>query len=648
MLNLPEVIMKTDEITQLELASNDAIKLWLNENKFIFKIYSIWPNDEERLCSSRLRRLLPLFPEKPKYVKSGKDGAEYYSVPATDNAAEIFHKAIPAGHLFFVDKQTEAYFQYLILRSASHGNLAIQKARFYETGELPSLPPDFIDHPERPLAEYQKMAFLSTVQQPVSALFMEQGTGKTPVTIARICNEARKKTDGMYRVLLICPRNIRNNWQREIANFSTIPGKVVVLRGSDTRRISSLVEAMSPDESRFSVVICSYDSVAGIWDAVEMIPWDLVVLDESHFIKNTRTKRFSTLRDLQHLSEQRMILTGTPTGNGIQDLYSQLEFLEKGLSGFSSQKSFMDFYCCYDRSNGGNGRSGIGNLIEYKNLPFLKKRLHNIAFMITKERANLQLPDKMYDILESEMTVEQYKIYQALKADVLAEAEGILDSSDGSNERLVIQNILTLLLKLSQVTSGFVFLSADEELGIERELRWICKGLPPKMKVVKELVEQLSPDEKMIVWTNWVPVIERLHKELPNSVTYYGRMTENQKIDAETRFNGDPSVKVLIGNPRSGGVGLNLRGYLRDEDTTNVTRVVYYSQNWSFLDRAQSEDRSHRRGTRRPVQYTDLIVPGTIDETIYDRIQQKKNVSETLQDIKEIIRELLSFEVMFE
>jgi SNF2 family DNA or RNA helicase len=165
---------------------------------------------------------------------------------------------------------------------------------------------------------------------------------------------------------------------------------------------------------------------------------------------------------------------------------------------------------------------------------------------------------------------------------------------------------------------------------------------------VIEHIKEMRPEDKIIVWTNWIPALKLLSRRMTEEgikhVTYHGSTKDVDRQIAQDSYNADPSVKCFLGNPAAGGTGLDLWGYLpdrADEYTTNTTEVLYFSQDWSRINRSQSEDRAMRRGTRMPVRVIDVVVPGTIDEEIACRVLQKKMTADELQDVRDIMERLL-------
>ena len=146
------------------------------------------------------------------------------------------------------------------------------------------------------------------------------------------------------------------------------------------KRMGSIGEAfsVSPDEYDGTVVICSYDSLVNTWDFLQAITWDIGVLDECHFIKRQATRRAKYCHKLRDVCSKRVALTGTPIANSHLDLYSQLEFLGQGYSGFKSWNAWKSFYGVFTRLE---SQDGMKKLVGAQNLPFLKERLAKLAYL---------------------------------------------------------------------------------------------------------------------------------------------------------------------------------------------------------------------------------------------------------------------------
>jgi SNF2 family DNA or RNA helicase len=340
-----------------------------------------------------------------------------------------------------------------------------------------------------------------------------------------------------------------------------------------------------------------------------------------------------------------MILTGSPITNTPLDLYSQLEFLGKGCSGFTSFAAFKRFYGVFDK----NPETGFERLVSFQNMPFMRERLARYSFIIRKEEALPNLPAKVTNVIEVEMTPEQRQVYDDLRKTLAAEIEGQLDSA-GDNVQLVITHALTKLLRLAQITSGFLpFTTETDELtddGLPVFQKGLYKFSPnPKLDALVEFIKSHDSSSKTIVWATWVhdikAIAERSELEGITAVTYYGATRDADREAAKLAFNSDPNCKVFIGNAAAGGTGINLLGHTNGEQETNADHVVFYSQGWSAVQRTQAEDRAHRRGTRAPVTITDLCVAGTIDEEIRARVTKKRIMAFEISDVREILRAVL-------
>lgn len=578
-----------------------------------------------------------------------------FALAATDITALIINANWSDDRLDMDDEARTTY-DFLVARFLSQTIQSQRRAAYKLKRVMPPVPADWVDHPAKPLAPYQVVGCVTTIGQEGSALLAEQGTGKTPIVIRRVCVEAHRlamsapRPKQLYRVLIACPKNVRYNWQHEFNEFSTIPGKVTVLRGGQLDRMSQLIETISvekDDDSEFAAVVCSYETIRRSWDELRMVHWHLVVADESHMMKESRTERAKTMLQLRNISDARMILTGTSICNTLVDLYSQLEFLGEGMSGFTGRAAFKNFYCTTRREEGQHEDKIIG----YVNVPFLQERLARIAFMITKKEALPDLPDKVYDICTVEMTPTQRERYIQLQDQLALEIEG--GGEDG--KQMLAQHILTKLLRLAQITSGFYSWDPklDPESGDVIDARVIEYANPnPRLEQFIEDVRALGDDEKAIVWACFKPNIRQISERLtlegiPHGC-YTGDTSDADRAALENAFNRTHArdMKVFVGNAAAGGTGLNLRGY--DPDATgdadhgcDCTFVGYYSQGWSMVHRNQSEDRAHRRGTRRNVRYRDYVCAGTIDEEIRVRVMNKTLTALTLQDVREIMRRVL-------
>lgn len=623
---LQPIIFQNGEYVEVSL-DKDAKKFILNFN----------------VSSSSVRRFINRLPECKAIA-----GLNSYLVGMTDTTA-ILLLTLWKDKIIFKDEETENIFKYLILTlKLQERNL--DRIAAYQLNKENHGFNGLVDNRDFPLTPYQKLATVCALNTEAFAFHMEQGVGKTPPAISVLCNDAlRLKAPRMYRCLIVAPKNVRTNWCDEIAKFKTCEGKVTIIRGTEFVRMRQLLDAMRPTNGeKFTAVIVSYEMMTRMLPLFGHIDWDLCIMDEVHNIASPITKRSKAAIILRDMCSRRIALTGTPVRNHALDLYAQLEFLGSGFSGFSNWQSFKRFYGVFESTGYGEKLIGI------QNLPLIQERLARLSYKISRKEALPDLPDKVYDVVEVTMTADQIKAYKELSNTLMVKIESELMSA-GVNREMVVQNILTQLLRLAQITSGFMNLDEviDEHGNITHAKETIYFSPNSKLEV---LVKLLKGDEeegfpvktatdKTIIWAVWIADIlsiqSRLEKEGIKCVTYHGRMGDTARDQAVHDFNWDPDTKVFIGNPAAGGVGLNLIGYPPGHDTefeTNANHVIYYSSNWSQVQRSQSEDRACRRGTREPVRVTDLVVASSIDEEIRARVIAKRKLAFEISDIREIMK----------
>lgn len=637
-------------VAPISLSSSDRLSLSLDNDgiRFIAKIHAgdgFQPSFQA--CSIFTKRI-------PEHKHVHTDEWPFtWLFAATDTTALIINAIWKPEQIEFVDVHAETMYKHLLLRYAAQDRNVELQADFRSGAQIET-PPWFVDNPPESklqLVPYQRVAAIAAMQSFGYALFMPPGTGKTPITVNVMCNEARRlQADRMYRALIVCPCNVRMNWSREIDRFSTVPHITTVLRGNKIKRTRELVYAMlANSDEQMTAVIVSYELMVRMIDALCGIEWDLVAVDESHSIATPSTLRTKKALQLRENARKRMVLTGTPIRNSTLDLFAQLEFLGKGCSGFIGWENFKQFYGVWRPTEYGEVLEGV------QNLPFMQERLLRSAFMISKKEALPDLPDKTYDIIEITMSDEQIEAYKQLSKELIYEIEVEIQNAVTPKQRaMAVSNILTKMLRLSHITSGFYtldeVLDLDGTVVIPKEVRYFPNN--PKLEALVELLHEKGPNEKTIIWSVWVPSIQLLSARLKHEgikhVLYYGQVSHRMREAAEYDFNHDPETKVMIGNPGAGGVGLNLIGYppgRPDEFDTNANHAMYYDQDWSFVKREQSEDRLHRKGTREPVRVTDLCCPQTIDEEIRARVVEKKTLSFEITDIKQIIHSIMSGEL---
>ena len=579
-------------------------------------------------------------------------GAEYYApaltqkvgclAPITDTTTLCVMAVWGKDRLIFEDELAKLEFWTRYTGFIKSTRVAEWQAKFKEDHSIPAAAP--VGNATLPLMAHQRVATQCAGYSEGYALFMEQRTGKTPVCIAAMDEDSMAVPHQMN--LVICPKNVRANWEHEIKAFTTKKVHIIVIRGGAIERLKSLLTAFEyRKDYDYTVVICSYESCTRSISKFATFQWRWGILDESHFIKSQATNRWKAMKKLRDSCQRRIAATGTPICNHAFDLYTQLEWLGEGVSGFATQEAFRRFYGTWVPSG-----HGYEKLVGMRNMPLLQERLARYCFLARRVEVLPDMPKVTHSIREYEMTEYQAMIYRQVAEELYAEIEREIEINPANKSVITVNNALTKLLRLAQITAGFVVLDGEIDIETGEVINQEIDRLDPNPKL-EELVAYIKerPDNsKVIVWSWFVLGIKmiraRLELEGIKCVTYYGATTDRARDEAVELFNNDPTVKVFVGQPAAGGVGLDLSGRCLDENgkqTTQADSMVYYSQGWSASVRAQSGARPLHKDIEWPVETLDLCAMNTIDTTILDRVVNKQLHAMEIQDIRDILKGLL-------
>lgn len=411
-------------------------------------------------------------------------------------------------------------------------------------------------------------------------LAFEQGLGKTLVAI-----EAFRRLHAAGRVetmLVICPNSLKRNWACELARFAPELG-VCIIEGSRQARRAAL------SHTRAHVVIINYEAARAEITGLRALlsrTTAVLVLDESHYVKNRRSLTSTAAQHFGGLAPYRWLLTGTPVTNAPADLYTQVNLV----AGESALGTYDGFVARYADAGSERGRQAeLSRLIE----PYLLRR--------TKEEC-LDLPEKVFVDLHVPLPRWQRQLYQDVRDGIIREVSGM----SREDFRAFAPTALTRLLRLSQVAS-------NPRLVVPGETR-----TPGKVTELDRLLEELADanGRKVIVWSNYIGTIELLVRRYAamGAVALYGDVPARERQDVAHRFQEDEHTRILIANPAAAGTGFTL---------TAAHHTVYETLGWRYDHYAQSQDRNHRIGQRTMVTYVRLIAEDTIDQVIAEALDRK-------------------------
>lgn len=481
--------------------------------------------------------------------------------------------------------------------------------------------------------EHQRKAFLLSRDRDEYALFMEQGTGKSKVIIDTAA--WLYSYNKMQLIIIVAPNGVHRNWaNNEIPAHlpEHVPhvSRIWSTSKSGTKKYQKYLDEIFVEGDVLRFFMINIDAIitkkgCEIINRLLNIYTCMIVVDESHFIKNWNIKRSKLLVKLGKRARYRRILTGTPLTQGPTDIYGQFLFLNEELLGFGSFYTFQNRYSVmvqdmpepllkrmpyHERKEVYLLRhlkktspfvrlesKNPDGTVKYQHMEELKEKMAPHSFRVTKKEC-LDLPEKLYQKRYVELSAQQAKYYAQLRDELLIEID---------EGQLTAPLMLTRLLRLQQIIGGN--LPLDEGHALELE----C----PRFDVLLEILQ--ATEGKAIIWARFTAEILRIMELLhPSAVAYYGDVSATKREENLIAFVEDPSIKYFVGNARAGGTGLTLHV---------ANTVIYYSNDFSLTNRLQSEDRAHRIGQKNPVTYFDLVAEETIDEKIIDTLRGKQDVA---------------------
>jgi len=481
---------------------------------------------------------------------------------------------------------------------------------------------------------HQDKVFLTSRDKEYFALLMEQGTGKSKVTVDTACwLYGTGKIDAM---LVIAPNGVHSNWiinevpihapehyQPQCAIYRSQMSK------DEEKQLCKVLE--SPVGIKIVAMnIEAFVTQKGISFAKNFLInyRSLLVVDESSVIKSPKAQRTKNLLKLAIHAKYRRILTGTPVTQGPLDLYTQFSFLDQHILRTSSFYAFRNRYAIMKEMRTA-GRSFM-NVVGYTNLDELQTLIAPHSYRVTKSEC-LDLPEKLYSKRYVSMSESQSRLYKQLKKDLLVEYNGMAMSAPLA---------LTKLLRLQQIVGGYfqpdVPMEFNEEVDSDGNLQFIpvehaakppqaIDKVNPRVESLIELLEEVNG--KVIIWARFRAEIEvicdAIRKQFQGIlvVEYHGGVSNEDRAHNIQLFQNDDNCRFFVGHVQAGGKGLTLHA---------ATTVVYYSNDFSLENRLQSEDRCHRIGQNHNVTYVDMVAQGTLDEKIVETLRNKKSVADLI------------------
>jgi SNF2 family DNA or RNA helicase len=441
------------------------------------------------------------------------------------------------------------------------------------------------------------------------ALFFEMGAGKTWTALADWLQKVLLNKR-ILQTIIFCPKIMIEGWKREAerlfaAEFSKL---IVPLEGSGTQRIKKLKATKDP-----SIFVTNIEAL-GMKEFMEVLHKkgiEFCIFDESHKLKDPKGVRSKAAIKLADTCKYKLILSGSPILNDYIDIWSQFRILNKNLLGDNFFKFRLNHF--YNANASKTWVSFPAWTIKPESLPKLEALVRENAGVALKKDVMKFLPPIVKKEIYVDLPPSLAKNYKEMEKHFVTEVEGEVMSAD---------IVIVKMLRLQQICCGIV-------TNDEKETTSIKTG---KHEALKELLDDLCPHSKVIVWANFKQCIQDV-KDICDEIRLYYTVIEGGQSNAERQeqvdtFNNTKTHSVCIANQQAGGVGVGLQA---------ASYMVYFSKDYRLESDIQSQARAHRGGSEQHQCITriDLLTKGTIEEDIHQALREKGKLGDIIRGVKD-------------
>lgn len=428
--------------------------------------------------------------------------------------------------------------------------------------------------------DYQKRATDLVINTPKIGLFLDMGLGKTVITMTAI-QELMYDRFEVSRVLVIAPKRVaEDTWTREHAKWDHLKDlRISKVLGNEQQRIRAL-------RAEADIYVIGRDNVIWLIDYYQGLrrgwPFDMVVIDELSSFKNPQAKRFRALRKAMPFVNRVVGLTGTPSPNGLMDLWAEVYLLDRGERLGNTLGAYREKYFRPGARNG---------YVVYKWEPFrnaqkeIEDKISDICISMSAADY-LKLPKRIDNVIPVQLSPEEMEAYKRMERDQLLQIE---------DDDIAALNAAAVMTKLLQIANGSVYTNEGKVVKIHEA----------KLEALAEIVD--TTDSPVLVFYSYKHDLAAIQGKIKGA-----RILENEK-DIDDWNAG--KVQVLLAHPASVGYGLNL------QEGGHV--IVWYGLTWSLELYQQANARLYRQGQDKPVIIHHLIAEGTADEEVMAALQNK-------------------------
>ncbi len=432
----------------------------------------------------------------------------------------------------------------------------------------------------------------------------DMGLGKTLQAIIAITQQ--KELDSASISLIVSPTSLLYNWKEEFHKFNPLL-KVLVVDGTPQQRRKLINEIKGYD-----VVITSYSLLQKDTEHYKNVPFSYAILDEAQHIKNRGTRNAKSVKMIH--APHRLILTGTPIENSLDELWSLFDFLMPGL--LSSYDRFIEKYVRGPKQ----GDTNAIEVLKRKVSPFIMRRM--------KKDVLKDLPPVTENVYHCHLSETQRELYRSYAASAREELSQLVKKEGFDRVQI---HVLATLTRLKQICCHPAIFAKET----------MEPGDSAKYDMLLELLETLiQGGHKTVIFSQYTRMLSIMREDfIRRGITFeYLDGSCKDRLEIVKRFNEDPGISVFLVSLKAGGVGLNLVG----ADT-----VIHFDMWWNPAVENQATDRVHRLGQQQSVTSIKLVTLNTIEEKILELQQRKKGlVRKVVSSDEEAITKLTWEEVL--
>lgn len=440
--------------------------------------------------------------------------------------------------------------------------------------------------------DYQRYAISYIEEHPIAAVLLDMGLGKTSITLTAL-NDLLFDSFDVHKILVVAPLRVaRNTWSAEIGKWNHLVDlKYSVAVGTEKERIAAL-------SRQADIYIINRENIPWLIEKSGMdFDYDMIVIDELSSFKNWQAKRFKALMRVRPGVKRIVGLTGTPSSNGLMDLFAEFKLLDMGkrLGRFISK--YRDNYFRPDQMNG-------PIVYSYKLRPGAEEAIYEKISDITismKATDHLKMPELINSSYYVVLDEKEQLIYNSLKEEMVLQLPG---------GDVTAQNAASLSGKLLQLANGAIYKDSGEVQPVHNK----------KLDALEDIIEAMNGKPLLVAY--WFKHdLQRIEQRLTEQKIPFERLDSDSSIN---RWNKG-QISVALIHPASAGHGLNLQ--------SGGNTLVWFGMIWSLELYQQTVARLWRQGQQSgTVVVQHILTAGTIDERIMKVLLQKGNTQARLID----------------